>query len=240
VAQACRDDDVGGKGWRLTTLPVRATWWLRQSRTSGYGAPTTSVGGAGASYRGRSTLPQLTMSLLLLPPAAFKESDPLAVALCEGAGPPIWVDPMLDELAASLVVSRSAGAQAFERPSTLTSASLEVQTFLADTYSPQRMVQLSFANAEAPGVDGEDRPPTSMLTRDRQPDDDDVSPSALAREFARHVSAPLKTPILKAPPRRRPRRSPCLVTIRRSMHLAAKCASRAPNATLQAQKVLCV
>jgi hypothetical protein len=45
------------------------------------------------------------------------------------------------------------------------------------------MVQLSFADVEAPRVDGEDRPPTSTPTRDRRPDDDDASPSALAREF---------------------------------------------------------
>jgi len=85
------------------------------------------------------------------------------------------------------------------------------------------MVQLSFADAEAPRVDGDD-----LLD----------SPSALAWEFARRVSAPLKTPILKAPPRRRTRRSPSSVTIRRSTRLVAKCASWAPNATLQAQKVL--
>jgi hypothetical protein len=65
-----------------------------------------------------------------------------------------------------------------------------------------------------------------------------VLPSTLAREFARRVSTPLKIPILKAPPRRRTRRSPSSVTIRRSTRLAAKCASRAPNAALQAQKVL--
>ena len=35
------------------------------------------------------------------------ESDLLTVVLCEGAGPPVWVDPMLEELAASLVMSRS-------------------------------------------------------------------------------------------------------------------------------------
>jgi hypothetical protein len=76
----------------------------------------------------------------------------------------------------------------------------------------------------------DDRPPTPLP----------ISPLALAWEFARRVSAPLKTRILKAPPRRRTRRSPSLVSIRRSMRLAAKCASRAPNTTLQAQKVLCV
>jgi hypothetical protein len=67
-----------------------------------------------------------------------------------------------------------------------------------------------------------------------------TSPSALAREFARCVSTPLNTSILKAPPRHRTRRSPSSVTIHRSTRLATKCASRALNATLQAQKVVCV
>ena len=80
-----------------------------------------------------------------------QESDPLVVALREGARPPVWVDPMLDELAASLVVSRSTGAPALWRPFTQTTASLEVQASLADTRSSPRMVQLSFADAKAPG-----------------------------------------------------------------------------------------
>jgi hypothetical protein len=117
-----------------------------------------------------------------------QESDLLA--LWEDARPPIWVDPMLDELAASLVVSRSAGTPALGRPSTPTAASLEVQALMADTCSPPRMIQLSFADAKALRVDGDDRPPTSMPT----------SPLALAREFARRISASQKTPILKAPP----------------------------------------
>jgi hypothetical protein len=41
---------------------------------------------------------------------AATSTDPLMLALCDGAGPPIWVDPMLDELAASLVASWSMGA----------------------------------------------------------------------------------------------------------------------------------
>jgi hypothetical protein len=111
------------------------------------------------------------------------ESDPLAVTLCEGAGPPAWVDQMLDELGASLVVSRSAGAPAFGCPSSTTATSLEVQPSLVDTSTPPRLVQPSTADAKAPGVDGEDRPPTTP-TRDGRPYDDDISPSALAKEFA--------------------------------------------------------
>jgi hypothetical protein len=70
----------------------------------------------------------------------FQESDPLAVALCEGARPAVWFDLMLDELAASRVVSGSAGAPALGRPSTPTVASLEVQALMADTHLPPRMV----------------------------------------------------------------------------------------------------
>jgi hypothetical protein len=78
-------------------------------------------------------------------------TDPLVLALCEDAGPPIWVDPMLDELAASLVASRSTGVPVLRH-----STPLEAQAALADTCSPQRMVQLSFADAETPGGIGED------------------------------------------------------------------------------------
>lgn len=48
----------------------------------------------------------------------FPELDPLVAMLCEGAGPPAWVDPMLDELAASLVMSRPTGAPVHGSPST--------------------------------------------------------------------------------------------------------------------------
>ena len=64
------------------------------------------------------------------------------------------------------------------------------------------------------------------------------SPSALTREFARRVTAPLQTPVLKAPPRRRSCRSPPSASLHRSGRLAAKSHLRAANATLQAQKVL--
>jgi hypothetical protein len=66
-----------------------------------------------------------------------------------------------------------------------------------------------------------------------------ASPSSLAAEFAKLVLAPLKTPLktllIKAAPLRRKRRSPSSAC---SIRLAAKCGSRAANATLQAQKVL--
>jgi hypothetical protein len=64
------------------------------------------------------------------------------------------------------------------------------------------------------------------------------SPSALAWEFASCVTAPLKTLVLKALPRCRSRRSPSSASLHYSSRLAAKCHSRAANATLRAQKVL--
>lgn len=66
----------------------------------------------------------------------FPEPNPLAVALCERARPPVWVfsvDLMLDELAVSLVVSRPTGAPTSGCPSTPAIASQEVQTSLVNT-----------------------------------------------------------------------------------------------------------
>lgn len=40
----------------------------------------------------------------------FLEPDPLVLELYANAGPPTWVDPMLKEFTASLVVSRPVGA----------------------------------------------------------------------------------------------------------------------------------
>jgi hypothetical protein len=62
-----------------------------------------------------------------------------------------------------------------------------------------------------------------------------ASPSSLAAEFAKQVLALLKTSLIKAAPLRQKRRSPSSAC---SIRLAAKCGSRATNATLQAQKVL--
>jgi hypothetical protein len=88
-----------------------------------------------------------------------QESDPLVLALCEGTKPPVWVDPMFDELTASLqlaaplIVSRSVDASVLGCPSTLPAAPQRAQALLADTCSPPRMVRLSFADVEASGVD---------------------------------------------------------------------------------------
>ena len=75
-----------------------------------------------------------------------QEPDPLDVALCEGIGPPTWVDPMLDKLDASLqlaalfIVNRSVGASALGRPSTPPVALLGVQALLVDVRSSIPMV----------------------------------------------------------------------------------------------------
>jgi hypothetical protein len=64
------------------------------------------------------------------------------MAPCEGTGPPAWVDPMLDELdaslelAASLVASRSVGASALGCPSTPLAALLGALARLVDARSP--------------------------------------------------------------------------------------------------------
>uniref|UniRef100_K3ZDB4 Uncharacterized protein n=1 Tax=Setaria italica TaxID=4555 RepID=K3ZDB4_SETIT len=73
-------------------------------------------------------------------------TDPLALEPCEDVGPPIWVDPMLDELAAFLVA----------RPSTPATASLQARPALSEPLSPPRMTRLCFAADEASGEVGGD------------------------------------------------------------------------------------
>jgi hypothetical protein len=59
-----------------------------------------------------------------------QELDPLVLALCEGTKPPVWVDLMFDELAASLqldaplIVSHSVDASVLGHPSTPLAAPL--------------------------------------------------------------------------------------------------------------------
>jgi hypothetical protein len=55
----------------------------------------------------------------------FPEPDSLALELCACAGSPAWVDPMLEELAALLIVSRSVGALAPGCSPTMAAASQE-------------------------------------------------------------------------------------------------------------------
>jgi hypothetical protein len=86
---------------------------------------------------------------------------PIEAVPSEGTGTPAWVDPMLDELdaslelAASLVTSRSVGASALGGPPTPPTAPLGAQARLVDACSPPTMVHLNFADAEASGVEAE-------------------------------------------------------------------------------------
>jgi hypothetical protein len=62
----------------------------------------------------------------------------LALVLCESAGPPTWVvsfDPMLEELAASLVVIRPMGATTPECLPTQEADPQVVEAPVVDTYS---------------------------------------------------------------------------------------------------------
>ena len=58
----------------------------------------------------------------------------------------------------------------------------------------------------------------------------------IAERLQAEVCLPLQTPLIKGTPRRRRARTPPSVSIRRSRRIAAR--ARAPNATMQAQKVL--
>ncbi|XP_066359193.1 uncharacterized protein [Miscanthus floridulus] len=103
-----------------------------------------------------------------------------------------------------------------------------------------KTVVLVVSQGVAPGTDSDSAGPR-MDSQDVRASSEVVlpgSPSALTREFARRVTAPLQTPVLKAPPRRRSCRSPPSASLHRSGRLAAKSHLRAANATLQAQKVL--
>jgi len=138
---------VGGVGRRRRRRRQRA-----RSKDSGSGAPAD-----------QASLPPTTTAFDFAHSSTIAccplELDPLDVVLCEGTGTPTWVDPMLDELDASLqlaaspVVNRSVGALALERPSTMPAASLGVQALLVGARSPLTMVPLSFADAEASGVE---------------------------------------------------------------------------------------
>jgi hypothetical protein len=61
----------------------------------------------------------------------FPELDPLVLEQCSSAGTPAWVNPMLEELVASLVMSHPA-AQA-PRCSAATAASQDADTTLGAT-----------------------------------------------------------------------------------------------------------
>jgi hypothetical protein len=74
----------------------------------------------------------------------FLETDPLAEMLCVRAGPPTWlilVDPMLDELASSLIVSQPAVTLAPGCLHAAASVPQEGQASLVDTSSPVMATQ---------------------------------------------------------------------------------------------------
>jgi hypothetical protein len=68
----------------------------------------------------------------------FLEPNPLLLELCASAEPPAWVDLMLEELVASLVVSWPAGATATGDSLALAPASQETEASLVDTRSPAK------------------------------------------------------------------------------------------------------
>ena len=125
-------------------------------RSGAEGAAPRAVGGAGGrrrQHRRRKTKPKAigtgapadhadrapTSTAAL----SFPEPDPVALALCVSAGPPALVisfDPMLEELAASLVVSRPMRAATPEcLPAT--TAPQEVEAPVLDTCSPATAAQ---------------------------------------------------------------------------------------------------
>jgi hypothetical protein len=116
-----------------------------------------------------------------------------------------------------------------------TAASLEAHTALADTHSPPRMVQLSFADAEAPGVDGEDaaEPPTAPAPVAAAPT------AASVAAFIDSMRLPLQEPLIKTPPRARTVRAVNNDWIpRRSDRLAAKSAFHDPQPEKKARRVM--
>jgi hypothetical protein len=104
-----------------------------------------------------------------------------------GHWPLAWVDPMLDELDASLVASRSVGALVLGGLSTPPAAPLGAQARLVDVRSPPPMVHLNFADAKASGVEAE--APSSHVNNTGQLDIDAgdaalaVSEAALAMDL---------------------------------------------------------
>jgi hypothetical protein len=68
----------------------------------------------------------------------FLEPDLLVLELSASVGTPVWVDPMLEELVASLVVSRLGKAQAPGCPLTSAVASQDANASWVDTCSPAK------------------------------------------------------------------------------------------------------
>ena len=109
----------GPGGWGTDSTCRRRRRWSKPARDISRGTPADNA----------------TSSATIL---CFLEPDPLALALCASTGPPVWVgsfDPMLEELAASLVVSRPMSAATPEcLPTQATAAApQEVEALVVDS-----------------------------------------------------------------------------------------------------------
>jgi hypothetical protein len=135
AAQACSDD--GGEGcplcsWQQATgLPARPHSGPPSSVGAVQGAAGTptdlhdNASSKGVSQRGSSAWVRL----------------PLLLELCVCTRPLAWVDPMLEEPVASLVVSRPIGAPTPRCPPAPTTASQEVEASQVDTHSTEKAAQ---------------------------------------------------------------------------------------------------
>lgn len=163
--------------------------------------------------------------------SCFPEPDPLALELCAGAGPLTWVDPMLEELTASLVVSRPAGPttpRCYTTPAgvSLTMESLRLSPELEPVTETTTDIVVNPPGDVQPSVDNEDStPPRPAQSR------------SIVEEIVSRICIPLQTPIIRAGPMLRRSKTPKSgFTMRRSERIAKK--PRAANSTLQAQHVL--
>jgi hypothetical protein len=82
------------------------------------------------------------------------------------AGPPAWIDPVLEELVASLVVSRPAGALATGGSLALATASQEAEASLVDTRSLAKTAQGMMDSPPWLSMQGQ---PLVTPPRERQP-----------------------------------------------------------------------
>ena len=167
--------------------------------------------------------------------ACFPEPDPLVLEPCAGAGPPAWVDPMLEELTASLVATRPAGPTTPCCPTTPAGASLT-------TVSPPLSPELEMPQVTPPRMRQHsvaDQAVVSAPTWVGHPSADNAAPpvsraQSLLAQLEARLCIPLDTPLLSTP-RLRKSKTPSMV-VRRSGRLVAK--TKASNPTLQAQNVL--
>lgn len=84
----------------------------------------------------------------------FPEPDMLALELCVCAGPPVWVDLMLEELAASLVMSAPPAAEAPAPGCSLVPVAQEVDVSLLDACSLAKTAQWTMGSPPLSPVQG--------------------------------------------------------------------------------------